>query len=146
MEIHLIITGIVLIGLFLLHFIFPKYFKWKEELSNLSLINRQMMQVHSFFIAFVVFLMGILCISSAEEIISTPFGKKISLGLGIFWIVRLAVQLFVYSSKNWRGKRFETGIHIFFCLLWMYFSFTFLSNALSRCEWLRQNDEYHIPS
>lgn len=130
MEINLIITGTLLVGLSMLHFIFPKYFKWDDELKNLSLINRQMMQVHSFFIAFTVFMMGVFCITSAHEIISTPLGKKISLGLGIFWLVRLMVQLFIYSSKNWRGKKFETSVHILFVLLWCYFSFVFLSIPL----------------
>lgn len=48
MEIHLKLVGIILIGIALIHVGFPKKFKWKEELSSLSLINQQMMVVHTF--------------------------------------------------------------------------------------------------
>ena len=120
MEIHLIIIGILLMVLALIHIIFPKYFNWKKELSSLSLINREMMQVHTFFIALAVFLMGLLCLVSSEEIVSTELGKKISLGLGVFWMLRLFFQFFGYSKELWKGKTFETIVHIVFSLFWMY--------------------------
>jgi hypothetical protein len=128
MEIHLKITGILLIGLSFIHVIFPKHFNWKSELSSLSLINRQMMYVHTFFVAIVVFLFGLLCLTSSQELISTNLGKRISLGLGIFWTVRLFIQFFGYSSTLWRGKRLESTIHILFSLLWAYFSIIFIGN------------------
>jgi hypothetical protein len=92
----------------------------------LSLINRQVMYVHTFFIALVVLLMGILCLTSAKELIETDLGKKIVLGLGIFWMIRLFIQFFGYSSKLWKGKTFETIIHIVFSFLWTYLSTIFL--------------------
>jgi hypothetical protein len=128
MEIHFTIIGILLIGLSLVHLIFPKYFNWKIELGSLSLINREMMYVHTFFIAIVVFLIGLLCITSSAELISTDLGKKVTLGFGIFWMVRLFIQFFGYSSILWRGKRLETSIHILFSLLWAYLSMIFLGN------------------
>jgi hypothetical protein len=128
MEIQLKVIGIILIGLSLVHLIFPKYFKWETELSSLSLINRQMMYVHTFFIAIVVFLFGVLCVTSSHDLVATELGKRISLGLGIFWTARLFIQFFGYSSTLWRGKTFETGIHILFSLLWAYFSIVFLGN------------------
>lgn len=128
MEIHFKIIGVFLMGLALVHAIFPRYFQWEKELPLLSLINRQMMQVHTFFIALVVMLMGVLCFSSATELIHTPLGKRISLGLGIFWFIRLLLQFFGYSSALWKGKVFETTVHIFFSLFWTYLTFVFLMN------------------
>jgi hypothetical protein len=126
MKIQLEITGILLIVLSFLHILFPKRFKWKDELSVLSLINRQLFYVHTFFIALILFLIGILCVTSSNELINTSLGHKISLGLFIFWLVRLAFQFFVYSNKLWKGKKLETSIHIIFCLLWLYFCIVFL--------------------
>jgi len=126
MHIHLKIIGILLIALALVHTIFPKYFNWNNELKSLSLINRQMVTVHTFFIAFSVFLMGILCLTSTSELIDKSLGKKISLGFGIFWTIRLFIQFFVYSSKLWKGKKFETLVHIIFSIFWIYFSSIFL--------------------
>lgn len=126
MELHLKIIGILLIALALIHIIFPKYFKWKTEFCSLSLINRQMVYVHSFFIALVVFLMGLLCLTSAHDIVNTTLGKRISLGLGIFWLARLFIQLFGYSTMLWKGKTLETSIHIVFSFFWAYLTLVFI--------------------
>ena len=120
MEIHLYIIGTLLMVLALIHIIFPKYFNWKIELQPLSLINRQMMTTHTFFIALTVFLMGLLCVTSATQLIETSLGNKIILGLAIFWSIRLFFQFFVYSKILWKGKKFETIIHIIFSGFWVY--------------------------
>lgn len=126
MQIHLKIVGCLLLVLASAHIVFPKYFNWNKELTNLSLINNQMMRTHTFFIALTVALIGLLCLTSATELIKTALGKRITLGLGIFWIARLFFQLFVYSSKLWKGRLFETSIHILFVFLWSYISSVFM--------------------
>ena len=131
MEIHYKIIGIILIALAFVHIIFPKYFKWENELKSLSLINQQIMKVHTFFIALVVFLIGLLCVTSSNELINTELGKKVSLGFGVFWGFRLLIQFFGYSSTLWKGKKMETIVHIVFSILWAYLSFIFLKAYLS---------------
>lgn len=125
MELHLKIIGAILIALASIHLVFPRYFNWGKELASLSLINKQMMYVHTFFIAMVVLLMGIFCLYSAEEIVHTKLGRQLSFGLFIFWCTRLLFQFCVYSPKLWKGKAFESTIHILFSLLWIYFSSIF---------------------
>jgi hypothetical protein len=71
-------------------------------------------------------LVGLLCMTSASELIHTPLGKRVSLGLGLFWVARLYVQLFVYSSATWKGKPFETVVHMLFILFWSYISLVFM--------------------
>jgi hypothetical protein len=126
MEIHLKIIGVLLISLAFAHIFFPTYFKWKQELQTLNLINREMMLVHTFFVAFTVLLMGILCLLASSDLITTNLGKKVCFGFGIFWLVRLFIQFFGYSKALWKGKSFETTIHIIFALLWTYLSVVFL--------------------
>jgi len=126
MYIHLKIIGFLLLALALLHGIFPRYFNWEKELKSLSLINQQMMTIHTFFIALTVFLMGMLCLMATNDLIETHLGKIICLGFGIFWTIRLAIQFVGYSPSLWKGKRFETITHILFSLLWVYLSVVFL--------------------
>jgi hypothetical protein len=128
MEIHFKIIGILLIALSFIHVIFPRYFNWSKELASLSLINRQMMYVHTFFIAFVVFLIGILCLTSSAELLSTSLGKKVALGIGVFWLIRLFIQFFGYSSMLWKGKLMETMIHVVFSFFWAYLSIIFFAS------------------
>lgn len=131
MEIHFKIIGVILILLALAHSAFPRYFKWEVELASLSLASRQIVGVHTFFIALTVFLMGALCLTSASELINTDLGKRISLGIGVFWSIRLLFQFFVFSKDLWKGKRFETLIHIASTILWVYLSTVFIKVGVS---------------
>ena len=125
MELHLKIIGCVLIALALIHIGFPRYFNWRGEFQSVALINKQMMYVHTFFIALTVFLMGALCLFCSADICHTPLGKQLALGLFLFWFVRLVFQVFIYSPKLWKGKLFETAMHILFTSLWIYLCIIF---------------------
>jgi hypothetical protein len=125
MVLQVKIIGVLLVILAIVHGIFPKYFNWKNELATLSLINKELMQVHTFFVALIIMMMGVLCMFYSVELCTTSFGKAISLGLGLFWSIRLFVQFFVYSASLWKGKRFETIVHIVFSALWLYLSIVF---------------------
>jgi len=131
MELSLKLIGLLLIALAVVHVIFPSYFNWTSELRSLSLVNRQMMYVHTFFIALTVFLMGLLCLTSSNELMDTILGKRIALGLGIFWFFRLLIQFFGYSASLWKGKKFETSVHILFSLLWTFLSIVFITLYLT---------------
>lgn len=126
MQTLLEITGYLLIGLALLHTFFPRYFRWREETASLGLLTRQILHVHTFFIALTVFLMGLLCVSSAEDLINTPLGRRICLGMAVFWGIRLVIQFFGYSAKIWRGKVFETCAHVVFTLFWAWLTALYL--------------------
>ena len=130
MHLQLKIIGFLLIALALVHIGFPKHFNWKKELPLLSLVNRQLMTVHTFFIALTVLLMGVLCLIATDDLINTRLGKTISTGLAVFWSIRLVIQFFGYSPKLWRGKAFETTAHVFFVLLWSYLSYIFWAVAV----------------
>ena len=126
MEIHLKIIGICLILLSIMHVGFPTYFKWKKELASLSLINREMMYIHTLFIGIITLMMGILSFFYSSQMINLEFGRTIAAGLSIFWFIRLVVQFFGYSSKLWRGKKMETVIHVVFSIFWAYLSIIYL--------------------
>ena len=83
MELQIQIIGATLIILGAIHVIFPKYFNWKTELKKISLINKELMEVHTFFVALTVVLMGVLCFTSASELVNTGLGQKVCLGLYI---------------------------------------------------------------
>lgn len=130
MQQQLELIGGVMIVIALVHVVFPRYFAWKKELAGLSLVNRQMMQVHAFFIALTVLLMGLLCLTSSEALVRSELGRRVALGLGVFWTVRLLIQLFGYSPRLWRGKRLETALHVVATGVWTWFSVVFLRVGL----------------
>ncbi len=130
MEVHIENIGWLLMTLACSHAVFPRYFKWKTELAHLSLMNRQMMGIHTLFIAITVFLMGLLCVTSASDLVKTELGRRICFGLGLFWVLRLIIQFFGYSSKLWKGSTWKTTVHIVFTLLWIYLSTVFFVTFL----------------
>ncbi len=124
---NLQVLGISQMLLALVHIVFEKQFDWKRELAPLSLLNRQLMYVHTFFIAFVVFLIGLLSFFAAKHLVTpSPLAVYIATGLSIFWLVRLYTQFFIYKPELWLGKRFETSIHILFVLTWLWYSLSYL--------------------
>src|SRR3982751_2547981 len=109
------VCGSFLLGLFVLNFFVPKQFKWAEELPRLSLLNRRIMQVHAIFIALILLMMGLLLVTLPRELLSPqPLSRAVTGGLAVFWAVRLWMQWFLYDAELWRGKKFETFMHVAF--------------------------------
>ena len=129
MEIQLKIIGVLLIALALLHAVFPAYFRWSKDLAGLQPINRQMMYVHAFFIALDGFLDGPLVPDVFAGDHRHPAGKKGGLRVCRFLGRGLLVQFFGYSSSLWRGKTFETVVHVVFAVFWTYLATMFSAIA-----------------
>jgi hypothetical protein len=120
MIIHLRVIGALLLVLAAAHAYFPRYFQWRKEVAGLTLLTQQVFFVHHAFIGITVGLMGLLTLVHPQELISTPFGNDLCLGLAAFWSIRALCQVFVYSPSLWRGKLFETGCHVLFLTFWIY--------------------------
>ncbi len=122
-------AGVLLILLALLHLSFPKRFNWREEFRSVSLLSRQMFYVHTGFIGLVVFLNGLLFLFLAPELLTrTSLSSGILGGVTVFWATRFVIQFWGYSADLWRGKRFETTIHVVATLVWTYLT---LSSGLA---------------
>jgi hypothetical protein len=104
----------------------PRRFHWKQELANVSLLNRQIFQVHAAFICLVLALFGLLATLMTHPLLQpTPLARAVVGGLAVFWLLRLLAQLFVYDPRIWRGNRFYTVMHYVFLSLWIFLSGTF---------------------
>lgn len=120
------IAGILLLLLAAVNLYVPKRFAWAEELPRLSLLNRQIFVVHAAFIVLMILLMAALTLALPGDLMApSRLSRALLAGMGLFWIVRLLVQWFVYDSRIWRGHRFYTVMHYVFTALWIYFSATF---------------------
>jgi hypothetical protein len=118
---HLRIAGVLLGFLVILNLFVPRRFKWREELANVSPLNRQIFQVHSLFIIVILGMFAALLLTCANALLEhTTLARAILIGLTVFWLIRWFVQFFYYEPSLWRGKRFETTMHIVFAVLWTY--------------------------
>ena len=134
-ELHLRIVGVLLLALVALNAYVPRRFNWREELATLSLLNRQIFQVHAAFICIILAMFAALAIFYARELLApTPLARAVLALLAIFWFLRLLTQWFVYDRRLWRGKRFETAVHFVFTGVWTYFAATFAYALLHNLE------------
>ncbi len=118
--------GALLIALAFAHLPISRRFLWREESLRLSPFNRQVLLVHAFFIALAVGMMGVWMLFWPSALATpNPLGVPVTAGLAIFWTIRLYVQWFVYDHALWRGKRFETAVHIGFTAFWTYLAVVF---------------------
>jgi len=126
-ELNLRVVGALLLALVAVNvFDVPRRFEWKREMASLSLINRQIFQVHAAFICIMLLLFAGLTLLLPRELLEpTPLARAVLAGLALFWLARLLTQWFVYDARIWRGKRFETAMHFAFTGLWVYFTGTF---------------------
>jgi hypothetical protein len=126
LRVHLQIVGALLMSLGLAHTFFSRYFGWQKELLSLSLLTRRIFKVHCFFIALTVMLLGACSLFYADALLETsPLSRVLLAGMVLFWLCRLFVQVFVYDSAIWRGRRFYTLMHAAFTLLWFYIVITY---------------------
>jgi hypothetical protein len=127
LEMSLRIAGVTQIVLALAHLGFGRRFDWTNELARLSLLNRQIFQVHCFFVCLVLLLMGGVSLFAPMALLErSQLGLLVAASLSIFWLARLFAQWFVYDPALWRGKRFETAMHGLFTVLWTFFSAVYL--------------------
>lgn len=123
---HLRSAGVLLALLVVVHAFVPRRLHWREDLASLSLVNRQIFEVHTMFIVLTLSLMSALLLANAPALLEpSSLARALLLGLTIFWSLRLAAQLFYYSPKIWRGDRFNTIAHGLFSALWIYLTATF---------------------
>lgn len=118
---HLRIAGVLLMLLAASHLWFPRKFGWKADLASLTLLNRQIFLVHAFFITVVVLFNGLLFALWPHLLLErSTLGDLLMVGIGLFWLCRLAIQFFGYDPRLWRGHPTNTAIHVGITGLWVF--------------------------
>ena len=121
LVLHLRIVGVLMALLAVVNLFVPGRFNWREELSRVSLLNRQIFQAHTFFIVLLIVLMSGLFLTCAEALLEpTRLSRAVLIGLTIFWGLRMVMQWCFYSPAVWRGNRLHTVLHGLFSLGWIY--------------------------
>ncbi len=124
--VHLRATGVLLAALVVVHAFVPGRLGWREELPRLSLVNRQIFEVHTLFIVLVLALSSMLLLTGSGALLEpSPLSRALLFGFTLFWGLRALVQWVYYSPKIWRGNRFNTAAHCVFSAVWVYMTATF---------------------
>jgi hypothetical protein len=89
----------------------PGRLRWREELPRLSSLNRKLMWTYGGFTVFAIISFGTLTFFLHDEML---WGERAAIGLalyiGLFWGLRLVVDLFYFSHTDWpRGRGLRAG-------------------------------------
>jgi len=123
---HLRLAGVVMASLVVVNLLVPRRFHWREEMSRLSLVNRQIFQAHSVFLVLTLALFSALLLTCGPALLEpTRLSRAVLAGLTIFWGLRMLMQWCFYSPLIWRGHRFNTVMHYTFSVVWVYVTTVF---------------------
>jgi hypothetical protein len=127
LEVNLRIVGALLICAGVGHVALPRALGWREDLAQVSLLNRQVGTVHVFFIGLTCVLLGALPLLMPEELLGRDrLPGAVLVVEAIFWGARLLVQLAVFDRSLWLGDRRRTLAHVAFSALWAYVTGVFV--------------------
>jgi hypothetical protein len=88
------------------NFLLPRKLKYRENLSRVSPIIRQVFFVHSVYIVGVVALFASATFAFASELASGHgLGRFLAAAIALFWLCRVPVQLLYYDSELRRSNR-----------------------------------------
>jgi hypothetical protein len=128
----------ILILLAALHVPIGRHLKWREESARLSRANAAIFHVHTFFICFVLVMIGLPCLVQPSVLLEKSHaGAWLAWSFAAFWATRLLVQWFVFPKELWRGKRMEIIAHIGFSILWIALTALFTVCGLWQVGWLK---------
>jgi hypothetical protein len=119
-------VGVFMAALVVVNLFVPRHLGWREELARISLVNRQIFEVHAIFLVLILAMFAVLLLSSSEALlVPSRLSRLVLGGLTIFWGLRLLVQFFYYSPATWRGNRLRTTLHYAFSAMWIYVTAVF---------------------
>jgi len=97
-----IICGIFSLSFAIIHVLFWKLFRWKEDLQQLSMVNRAVIQILNLRMVYIFLLISFLCFRFPTELIQTELGNAIMVGCSLFWIGRLIEQFIFLRVNHWK--------------------------------------------
>ena len=94
------LAGIVQVAIASANLFIPKKLNYRENLSRVAPIIRQIFVVHSLYIVGVVLLFAVLTFGFATELASgRGLGRFLAASMAIFWLFRAPVQLLYYDAS-----------------------------------------------
>jgi hypothetical protein len=113
LELFLRIIALAQVALAVLSFFLARILKWETDITRMSLLVREVFEIHSWFISLTLLIWGVLTWRFAEEMAQAPteLSRWLCGAIGVFWGIRCALQWLHYSPSHWRGIPSRTVIH-----------------------------------
>ena len=118
------VAGAVQVVIIAANFVLPKKLRCRENLARVSPMIREVFVIHWIYIVFVLGIFASLCFWFAPELASASrLGTFLSAFMGVFWLLRVPIQLFFYDPEIRRQNRLgDVTFLVFFSYLGIVFS------------------------
>ena len=119
LELNLKIAGALHFAILLASGLTPKALDWRKNLATLHPFLRKLFWVYGAFIVLVIISFGTLTLWYAPELAAgTPLARGLCLFIGVFWLARFLVQMFVFDARpfltHWFYKVGYNGLTLVF--------------------------------
>jgi hypothetical protein len=113
LQLGLRVAGLAQIGVAILNLSLIRIMKWNPDLERMPLLVREVFRIHCYFISITLVIFGVITWRFAAEIATAanPIGIWLAVGIGLFWLIRSAMQWLYYSPSHWRENNARTVIH-----------------------------------
>jgi len=100
------LAGFIQIAIAFANFVLPAKLSYRENLSRVAPIVRQIFVVHSGYIVGIVTLFAAITFGFAAELASgRGLGRFLAASMAVFWACRFPLQIFYYDSAVRRSNR-----------------------------------------
>lgn len=105
---------------------------WEKEVANMSLLLRQVFQIHAWYISLTMAIFAVLTWRFAGEMArgTNPALQWLNASIAFFWGLRVVLQFVHYSPSHWRGRPGRTVIHCLLIATYLGFTATYLLAAI----------------
>jgi hypothetical protein len=106
-------AALVQFAVAILNLLLIRIMKWKPDLDRTPLLIHEVFRIHVVFIAITLSIFAVLTWRFAVEIADavSPLAIWLAAAIGLFWLLRSAMQWLHYSASHWRGDALRTVIH-----------------------------------
>ena len=125
------VAGAVQLAIIAANFILPKKLNCRENLTRVSPMIRSLFVVHWAYIVLVLGIFTALSFWFAPELAgASPLGRFLSAAIGLFWLLRVPIQLFIYDPEIRKRNRLGDSVFLLaFSYLGVVFSVAALGNG-----------------
>jgi hypothetical protein len=129
-------TGASIMVLALFHVFLWRSLHWDRESERLSPLNARVFAVHTFFVAFVLFALGLLSLARPDLLLGpSELGRLLLCAVVLFWFVRLCLQPLVFDRVMTLDWTRAPVVRVGSCLLWV--TYLFIYAATLWAQWPR---------
>ena len=108
----------------------PRVLRWDRDLNKVDPLTRQLIWVHGGFIVLTVIAFGMITLTASESMLQgTPLAVGIAAFIGLFWLLRLLIQLFCFDPHPWLTNRFRKVGYRTLTFVFAYFSLVYFVTA-----------------